>query len=159
MKFVNRTSILLVVLMSFLFSVIGESSGEGKSFNGYGSPYEMLSAANYSEATTPGRRLLMPVWAYKSAAGYLLFVSVMGLALNMIVALVLLSDQQVGFNLIWFFSRISLQLLLMEFDRKWRRWIGCYSIWLAPMELARVLGIFILFRCRKWICFITMSNF
>lgn len=111
MAFVNssssRGSILLIVLTSFLFCVSSESSGGiRKSLDGYSYSrqeyYDMLlSVANYSEdSTSADHLLLMPVWAYKSAAGYLLFVSVMGLALNIIVALVLLSDQQVKSNLI-----------------------------------------------------------
>jgi hypothetical protein len=103
MAFVNssRGSILLIVLTSFLFCVSSESPGGRKSLDGYSYSrqeyYDMLlSVANYSEdSTSAGHRLLMPVWAYKSAAGYLLFVSVMGLTLNIIVVLVLLSDQQV----------------------------------------------------------------
>lgn len=91
MAFVNssRGSILLIVLTSFLFCVSSESPGGGrKSLDGYSysrQEYDMLlSVANYSEdSTSAGHRLLMPVWAYKSAAGYLLFVSVMGLALNL----------------------------------------------------------------------------
>ncbi len=101
MAFVNsRGSILLIMLTIFLFCVSGEGPGGRKSVNGYSSrhvQYDMLlSVANDSEDTTSaGRRLLMPAWAYKSAAGYLLIVSVMGLTLNIIVVLVLLSDQQV----------------------------------------------------------------
>lgn len=112
MAFVNssssRGSILLIVLTSFLFCVSSESPGGiRKSLDGYSYSrqeyYDMLLsvASNYSEdSTSADHLLLMPVWAYKSAAGYLLFVSVMGLALNIIVVLVLLSDQQVKSNLI-----------------------------------------------------------
>lgn len=39
--------------------------------------------------------LLMPLWAYHSAAIYLLFVSVLGLIMNVIVVIVILNDPQV----------------------------------------------------------------
>ena len=38
------------------------------------------------------RHLLMPIWAYQIASGYLFFISVMGLILNVIVIIVILND-------------------------------------------------------------------
>jgi hypothetical protein len=52
---------------------------------------EQFSSANISIDA----HLLMPVWAFKSAAVYLLFISVIGLALNIVVVVVLLSNPQV----------------------------------------------------------------
>jgi hypothetical protein len=40
--------------------------------------------------------LLMPIWAYQSAAAYLIFVSVLGLFMNIIVVIVIINDPQVG---------------------------------------------------------------
>ena len=40
--------------------------------------------------------LLMPIWAYKSAAIYLIFISVFGLLMNIVVVIVIISDPQVG---------------------------------------------------------------
>lgn len=45
--------------------------------------------------STDGVSLLMPTWAYLSVAAYLLFISVLGLTLNIIVALVILNDSRV----------------------------------------------------------------
>jgi len=39
--------------------------------------------------------LLMPVWAYQSAAAYLIFISVVGLFMNVVVVIVIISDPQV----------------------------------------------------------------
>lgn len=36
--------------------------------------------------------LLMPVWAYQSAAAYLVFISVVGLFMNVLVIIVILND-------------------------------------------------------------------
>ena len=40
--------------------------------------------------------LLMPIWAYQSAAVYLIFISVFGLLMNMVVVIVIFNDPQVG---------------------------------------------------------------
>ncbi len=40
--------------------------------------------------------LLMPIWAYQSAAVYLIFISVFGLLMNIVVVIVIISDPQVG---------------------------------------------------------------
>ena len=40
--------------------------------------------------------LLMPVWAYYSAAAYLIFISVLGLFMNIVVVIVIINDPQVG---------------------------------------------------------------
>jgi hypothetical protein len=40
--------------------------------------------------------LLMPVWAYQLAAGYLIFISVLGLFMNIVVILVIINDPQVA---------------------------------------------------------------
>ena len=39
--------------------------------------------------------LLMPIWAYQSAAVYLIFISVFGLLMNIVVVIVIISDPQV----------------------------------------------------------------
>ena len=44
------------------------------------------------------RHLLMPIWAYQIASGYLFFISVMGLILNVIVIIVILNDPKVSVN-------------------------------------------------------------
>lgn len=55
---------------------------------------QQYAMAENVSANDPGH-LLMPIWAYKSAASYLLFISSMGSILNFIVVVALLSDQQV----------------------------------------------------------------
>jgi hypothetical protein len=40
--------------------------------------------------------LLMPIWAYQLAAGYLIFISVLGLFMNIVVVLVIINDPQVA---------------------------------------------------------------
>ncbi|EFX80365.1 pteropsin6 [Daphnia pulex] len=40
------------------------------------------------------QHLLMPVWAYQLAAGYLIFISVLGLFMNIVVVLVIINDPQ-----------------------------------------------------------------
>lgn len=44
---------------------------------------------------TDGVDLLMPTWAYLSVAAYLLFISVVGLIMNIIVTVVILNDSRV----------------------------------------------------------------
>ncbi len=100
---VNRgTHRIVLLLLSFLLlSVVAHSESQvegGGGTIGYNSQEMlMVSISNDSEfnAITSENRLLMPIWAYKSAAGYLLFISVMGLILNTIVVLVLINDKQV----------------------------------------------------------------
>ena len=100
---VNRgTHRIVLLLLSFLLLCVvahSESQVEGGGGTiGYNSQEMlMVSISNDSEfnAITSENRLLMPIWAYKSAAGYLLFISVMGLILNTIVVLVLINDKQV----------------------------------------------------------------
>jgi hypothetical protein len=48
-----------------------------------------------TDRTVEELQLLMPVWAYQSAAAYLIFISVLGLFMNIIVVLVIISDPQV----------------------------------------------------------------
>jgi c-opsin len=38
----------------------------------------------------------MPIWAYQSAAVYLIFISVFGLLMNIVVVIVIINDPQVG---------------------------------------------------------------
>lgn len=52
------------------------------------------SFSNESSDIQP--QLLMPVWAYQSAAVYLIFISVMGLMTNITVVVVILNDPQVS---------------------------------------------------------------
>jgi hypothetical protein len=40
--------------------------------------------------------LLMPIWAYQSAAAYLICISVLGLFMNIVVVLVIINDPQVA---------------------------------------------------------------
>lgn len=40
--------------------------------------------------------LLMPTWAYQLTAAYLLFISVLGLIMNVVVVIVILNDLQVN---------------------------------------------------------------
>jgi c-opsin len=44
------------------------------------------------------QHLLMPIWAYQSAAAYLIFISVLGLFMNIVVVLVIINDPQVGLH-------------------------------------------------------------
>lgn len=48
--------------------------------------------------TAAGDHLLMPIWAYRIAAGYLISISLIGLILNVIVIIVLLNDPKVSVN-------------------------------------------------------------
>jgi hypothetical protein len=48
-----------------------------------------------TDRTVEELQLLMPVWAYQSAAAYLIFISVLGLFMNIVVVLVIISDPQV----------------------------------------------------------------
>ena len=50
----------------------------------------------YSVDDPGGHHLLLPIWAYRMAAGYLFFISVIGLILNTIVVIVLLNDPKVN---------------------------------------------------------------
>lgn len=50
-------------------------------------------------------QLLMPLWAYRTAAVYLLFISVLGLIMNIIVIIVIVNDPQV---LSLYFNYISI---------------------------------------------------
>lgn len=52
--------------------------------------------------------LLMPVWAYQIAAAYLIVISIVGLVLNMLVIIVILTDRQVYLLLFVFFFLIRL---------------------------------------------------
>ena len=42
--------------------------------------------------------LLMPIWAYQSAGVYLIFISVVGLLMNILVVIVILNDPQVFYS-------------------------------------------------------------
>ena len=50
--------------------------------------------------------LLMPIWAYQSAAVYLIFISVFGLLMNIVVVIVIINDPQVGPFGVWFWNYI-----------------------------------------------------
>lgn len=81
----NCGGIYFVSLTSFVLSFAScDESPTGREF----------AVANVS-SNDPDHHLLMPIWAFKCAAVYLLFVSVVGSILNIIVVVVLLSDQQV----------------------------------------------------------------
>ncbi len=98
---VNRgTHRIVLLLLSFLLLIVvahSESRVEcGGGTIGYNSQEMLMIISNDSELNAiTSENLLMPIWAYKSAAGYLLFISVMGLMLNTIVVLVLINDKQV----------------------------------------------------------------
>ena len=55
---------------------------------------ELLNEANASDDQSPAG-LLMPLWAYRSAAAYLLLISLLGVIMNVIVVIVILNDPQV----------------------------------------------------------------
>ncbi|KZS10579.1 putative Pteropsin8 [Daphnia magna] len=57
--------------------------------------------------STDGVSLLMPTWAYLSVAAYLLFISVLGLTLNIIVALVILNDSRKMTLLNWMLLNLA----------------------------------------------------
>ncbi|KAI9556926.1 pteropsin9 [Daphnia sinensis] len=81
-----------------------ENSGDVNYFNNHtgllriiGTNYDSnIIAADYDgvENSTDGVNLLMPTWAYRSVAAYLLFISVLGLVMNIIVAVVILNDSR-----------------------------------------------------------------
>jgi len=77
-------------VLGFLMD-IPEVQGEEKSFlnsSGWFTPEENL--------TVPVVEFhLMPVWVYWSAGAYLLFISVAGLFMNIVVVVIILSDSQV----------------------------------------------------------------
>lgn len=70
-----------------------------------------LEAAGDGEISDPAinetRLLLMPAWAYQSAAAYLIFISIFGLFLNFFVFFVIITDQQVGRQFLMFVFYIS----------------------------------------------------
>ncbi|XP_046451536.1 melanopsin-like [Daphnia pulex] len=51
--------------------------------------------------------LLMPVWAYQSAAVYLIFISVLGLFMNIVVILVIVNDPQKMTSLNWMLLNLA----------------------------------------------------
>ncbi|XP_057376040.1 rhodopsin-like [Daphnia carinata] len=63
------------------------------------------SFANGSSGIVP--QLLMPVWAYQSAAVYLIFISIMGLITNAIVVVVILNDRQKMTPLNWMLLNLA----------------------------------------------------
>jgi hypothetical protein len=56
---------------------------------------DQVQFGDATDRTVEELQLLMPVWAYQSAAAYLIFISVLGLFMNIVVVLVIISDPQV----------------------------------------------------------------
>ncbi|XP_046451533.1 opsin-3-like [Daphnia pulex] len=60
-----------------------------------------------TDRTIEELQLLMPVWAYQSAAAYLIFISVLGLFMNIVVVLVIVSDPQRMTPLNWMLLNLA----------------------------------------------------
>jgi hypothetical protein len=62
------------------------------------SSFDNTTASSNGDQQTDGElaHLLMPVWAYQSAAAYLICISVLGLFMNIVVILVIINDPQVA---------------------------------------------------------------
>lgn len=57
---------------------------------------EVVGFSPSENASDSADELLMPLWAYHTAAVYLLFISVLGLVMNIVVVIVIINDPQVG---------------------------------------------------------------
>jgi c-opsin len=104
--FVARgANVLLIFLTTFLLYDAAERI-DGKmltDFHGRNVPHQQYRLVignthvlGYSVDDPGGHHLLMPIWAYRVAASYLFFISVIGLILNVIVIIVILNDPKVN---------------------------------------------------------------
>ncbi|XP_057373522.1 uncharacterized protein LOC130694455 [Daphnia carinata] len=94
-----------------------ENSGDVNYFNNntgmsrlIGTNYDdNIIATDYDgvDNSTDGVHLLMPTWAYWSVAAYLLFISVLGLIMNTIVVVVILSDSRKMTPLNWMLLNLA----------------------------------------------------
>jgi hypothetical protein len=87
------------VLLRFILDLVKEQRHQSETLIGR----DQVIATNTS--ATPdadqewmAQHLLMPIWAYQSAAAYLIFISVLGLFMNIVVVLVIINDPQVGLH-------------------------------------------------------------
>ncbi|EFX87346.1 pteropsin3 [Daphnia pulex] len=108
---------VLWVVLATLLSRASASSWDGRNavvFDDY-VPHQqylmVIANQNVSEYSVddPGghRHLLMPIWAYQMAAGYLFFICVIGLILNTIVVIVLLNDPKKMTPLNWMLLNLA----------------------------------------------------
>lgn len=93
---VNRGGIVFFVLMSFILCVDSVNQKISLAVNVPRQHLITITTSNISDSLmiVSGFQL-MPTWAYKASAGYLFFISVFGLSLNVIVIIVLLNDPKV----------------------------------------------------------------
>jgi hypothetical protein len=84
------------VLLRFILDLVKEQRHQSETIG-----RDQVIVTNTS-AITPdadqelmAQHLLMPIWAYQSAAGYLIIISVLGLFMNIVVVLVIINDPQV----------------------------------------------------------------
>ncbi|XP_046651129.1 rhodopsin, G0-coupled-like [Daphnia pulicaria] len=83
------------VLLRFILDLVKEQRHQSETLIGR----DQVIATNTS--ATPdfdqewmAQHLLMPIWAYQLAAAYLIFISVLGLFMNIVVVLVIVNDPQ-----------------------------------------------------------------
>jgi hypothetical protein len=108
----NRTGMAILMTLNIYLSVseavlVGFSSVVAKeqwhpkdliANNAYllrNSSFDNTTASNGDEPSELAH-LLMPIWAYQLAAGYLICISVLGLVMNIVVVIVIVNDPQVG---------------------------------------------------------------
>ncbi|XP_046649276.1 rhodopsin, deep-sea form-like [Daphnia pulicaria] len=70
------------------------------------SSFDNTTASNGDEPSELAH-LLMPIWAYQLAAGYLIFISVLGLLMNIVVVLVIVNDPQKMTPLNWMLLNLA----------------------------------------------------
>ncbi|EFX80367.1 pteropsin7 [Daphnia pulex] len=69
--------------------------------------FDNTTASSNGDQQTELAHLLMPVWAYQLAAGYLIFISVLGLFMNIVVVLVIINDPQKMTSLNWMLLNLA----------------------------------------------------
>lgn len=97
---IKAGSVTLIVLMSFIMCVGSVNRKTSVTVSDYVPRQHLIiiTSSNISDGlmTVSGLQL-MPTWAYKASAAYLVLISVLGLILNIIVIIVLLNDPKVFF--------------------------------------------------------------
>ena len=94
------------LLVGFVADVITSPLPKSDTYNGSNDLFGSgriddgsIVRAEYSSEDELETNLLMPTWAYRLTAAYLIFISVLGLIMNIIVVIVILNDSQVIVNL------------------------------------------------------------
>ncbi len=82
------------VLLRFILELVKEHQRHQSETN-IGRDRVVVTNSSATDADAELALLLMPVWAYQTAAAYLIFISVLGLFMNIVVVLVIINDPQV----------------------------------------------------------------